>query len=219
MKNVLKWALLAVMAVVLAIGVSVLSKEAPVVPTKPTPTHPPETTEATTVPAETTEPTPVPAPDFTVLDAEGNEVKLSDMVGKPVVLNFWATWCGYCVQEMPEFETAYKKYPDIQFMMVDATDGVQETEAVAKAFIAQQGYTFPVFYDTKLEATNNFSVTGFPTTFFINAEGNVVAYHTGVITEELLVRGIELITPDPEQTQPDTTQPTTEATTAPTNAQ
>lgn len=210
--NIARWALIVVLAVVLAIGVSVLSKEEPIVPTKPTPTHPPETSEATTVPAETTAPTPVPAPDFTVLDAEGKEVKLSDMVGKPVVLNFWATWCGYCVQEMPEFEAAYKKYPDIQFMLVDATDGVQETEAVAKAFIAQQGYTFPVFYDTKLEATNNFSVTGFPTTFFINAEGNVVAYHTGVITEELMAKGIELITAVPVETQPETTeatQPTT----------
>ena len=72
------------------------------------------------------------APDFTVYDGDGNEVHLSDYKGKPVVLNFWATWCYYCKEEMPDFDRAYEKYPDVQFLMVNATDGIQETMASAK---------------------------------------------------------------------------------------
>ncbi|MBP3544577.1 MAG: TlpA family protein disulfide reductase, partial [Lachnospiraceae bacterium] len=84
---------------------------------------------ATTVEEETTEPEKVPAPDFTVIDAEGNEVKLSDMRGKPVVVNFWASWCGPCKMEMPEFEEVYKELGDeVHFMMVNLTDGWQETQ-------------------------------------------------------------------------------------------
>ena len=92
------------------------------------------------------------APDFTVYDADGNEVHLSDFRGKPVVLNFWASWCGPCKMEMPDLEKAYQEYGDqIQFMLVDLTDGSQETVEKASAFIKEQGYTFPVFYDTAME--------------------------------------------------------------------
>ena len=64
------------------------------------------------------------APDFTVLDYDGNEVKLSDYKGKPVVLNFWATWCFYCKEEMPDFNLAYEKYPDVEFYTSDGGQDV-----------------------------------------------------------------------------------------------
>ena len=85
----------------------------------------------------------IKAPDFTVLDYDGNEVKLSDYKGKPVVLNFWATWCFYCKEEMPDFNTAYEKYPDVEFLMLNATDGYQETIEDARSHITEKGYTFP----------------------------------------------------------------------------
>ena len=134
------------------------------------------------------------APDFTVLDADGNEVQLSDYRGKPVVLNFWATWCYYCKEEMPDFDKAYEKYPDVQFLMVNATDGVQETMESAQEYIQQEGFQFDVFYDTQLEAVNAYYVTGFPATYFIDAQGNLVTRSRGMLDYDTLVKGIGMIT-------------------------
>lgn len=133
------------------------------------------------------------APDFTVLDHEGNEVKLSDYKGKPVVLNFWATWCYYCRMEMPDFNEAYKKYPDVQFLMVNATDGVQETMSSAAEYVDKENYQFDVFFDTKYEAVNAYNVTGFPSTFFIDKDGNLVTRGSGMLNMETLEKGIKMI--------------------------
>ena len=81
------------------------------------------------------------APDFTVFDKDGNQVQLSSFFGKPIVLNFWASWCPPCKEEMPDFETAYQNYDDVQFLMVNMTDGARETMESAQAHVAQQGYT------------------------------------------------------------------------------
>ena len=133
------------------------------------------------------------APDFTVVDGDGNMVKLSDFKGKAVVLNFWATWCGYCVMEMPDFDAASEKYPDVQFMMVNATDGVQETIEKAKAFVEQEGFGFDVFYDTAMQAVNAYGISSFPTTYFIDAAGNLVAWGNGMLDMESLETGIGMI--------------------------
>ena len=108
----------------------------------------------TTPPAETTPEAPrIQAPDFTVYDQDGNEVKLSAYFGKPIVLNFWASWCGPCKMEMPDFNEKSKELDgQVQFLMINMTDGTRETVETASTFIAQQGYTFPVLYDTASEA-------------------------------------------------------------------
>lgn len=134
------------------------------------------------------------APDFTVYDENGNEVKLSDYKGKPVVINFWATWCYYCKEEMPDFNKAYKEYPDVQFLMINATDGVQETKKMAMQYVADEGYDFPVFYDTELDAVNTYYISSFPTTFFIDENGELVTYANGMLDYETLVEGIGYIT-------------------------
>lgn len=141
-----------------------------------------------------TEPAKQTAPDFTVYDMDGNPHKLSDFRGKPVILNFWATWCGYCEAEMPDFEEKYQQYGDqIHFLMVDVTDGAQDTVEKASAFIAERGFTFPVYYDTELQAASAYNTSGLPTTYFLDAEGYFVAWQQGMLTADTLQKGIDMV--------------------------
>ena len=139
-------------------------------------------------------PEPALAPDFTVYDKNGNEVQLSDYNGKPIVLNFWASWCGPCQMEMPDFHEKYLELgQDVHFLMVNMTDGSRETVDSASAFIDKNAYAFPVFYDTAVDAAMTYGVYSLPTTYFINAEGHAIAQATGSINAETLQRGIDMI--------------------------
>jgi thiol-disulfide isomerase/thioredoxin len=136
----------------------------------------------------------VAAPDFTVYDADGNKVRLSDFRGKPVVLNFWASWCYYCKQEMPEFDRVYKEEKDqVQFLFVDWTDGRQETQEKGEAFLKSSGYSFPAYYDLDQDAVSAYGLSGIPATVFIRADGTVAGGQEGALSGETLKKGIEQI--------------------------
>lgn len=134
------------------------------------------------------------APNFTVYDLAGNQVNLTDFFGKPIIVNFWASWCGPCQMEMPDFDEAYAAYKDeIHFLMVNMTDGARETLEKASSFIADSGYSFPVYYDTEYSAAITYSVSSLPTTYFINANGEPIAHARGAIDADTLQKGIDMI--------------------------
>jgi len=160
---------------------------------QPVPAQPaPSETDA----AQSSEKAKTKAPDFTVVDANGEETKLSDMLGAPVVLNFWASWCPPCKSEMPEFDKVNGDLGDkVRFMMVDLTDGQRETMATGAKYISDQGYTFPVYFDTEQSAAYAYGIQAIPTTVFIDKDGYIVTVAQGAIDENTLRKGIEMIAP------------------------
>ncbi len=134
------------------------------------------------------------APEFYAYDKDSVKVKLSDYFGKPIVINFWTSWCVYCKEEMAFFNKVYKELKDeVVFLMVDVVDGVQETEEKGRKYIEENGFTFPVLYDLDLDAANAYGISSFPTTILIDANGDLVAGVRGAIDEETLLKGIDLI--------------------------
>lgn len=135
------------------------------------------------------------AVDFAMTNEAGEEVHLLDFKGKPIILNFWASWCSPCKAELPDFQAAYDKYgEDVQFILLNMTDGRQETVDTATGFMEKEGYTMPVYFDTvDMQGSYTYGVNSIPTTFFISAEGEVIAYASGMLDAETLEYGISMI--------------------------
>lgn len=117
-----------------------------------------------------------PAPDFSLRDLDGHVHRLSDLRGKVVFLNLWATWCPPCRMEMPSMERLHQRLHGKDFVML----AVSEDEAGATAvqpFVQEMGLTFPVLLDTEGTVPARYGVTGYPETFLIDREGRVV-HHT-----------------------------------------
>ena len=128
-----------------------------------------------------------PAADFTLKDRFGVEHKLSDFYGKPIIINFWATWCPPCQAELPYFNEAYTRYQDhIQFLMVDLGDGSSSSDSNTIQFVDENGYSFPLFFDSYGEGAQGYDITAIPFTVAINAHGQIVTTHLGSMSEQEL---------------------------------
>ena len=119
----------------------------------------------------------VAAPAFTLLNLEGDEVALSDYLGKYVMLNFWATWCGPCRIEMPSMQVLYEKLDKDKFELL-AID-LQESQRTVQKFIDGEGFTFPVLLDTSSKVGSDYGARSIPTTYLIDPEGHAYAFLVG----------------------------------------
>ncbi|HIT91173.1 MAG TPA: TlpA family protein disulfide reductase [Candidatus Merdenecus merdavium] len=132
--------------------------------------------------------------DFSMEDYEGNTIKLSDKVGKPIIINFWASWCPPCKQEMPYFNEMYQRYgEDIEFIMVDLVGSRNETVEDGKSFIEEAGYEFPVYFDVDQEGSNAYYITSMPTTIIIDEDGRIIEEANGMISKYRLKSYIDMI--------------------------
>ncbi|MBP1755379.1 MAG: hypothetical protein H6Q59_1777 [Firmicutes bacterium] len=186
------------------------SSQAAITPTtvpasSPTPTTAPDNTTVTASPTPAPEQNAtqkiIPAFDFTLVDQYGNEHTLSDYKGKVVFLNFWATWCPPCKKEMPDIEALYqdtgKNEGDIIVLGVanpvsaeyPNNSDVSKDEVIK--FLKDNNYTFPVVFDTTGEVLANYYISSFPTTFFIDAEGNVYGYAPAMMTRDIMDNAIQ----------------------------
>ena len=113
------------------------------------------------------------APDFTLTNIRGEEVSLSQYRGKVVILNFWATWCPPCREEMPSMEALHQKYKDKGLVML-AVNVDENGAAAVKKFLQKTPYSFPILIDTKNVAQKSYGVFRFPESFIIDRNGVVV---------------------------------------------
>ncbi|QST01690.1 redoxin domain-containing protein [Pontibacillus sp. ALD_SL1] len=113
------------------------------------------------------------APNFTVTTFEGKEVKLSDLKGKKVFLNFWATWCPPCRVEMPEMQRFYEEYgEEVEIMAVNVTSTEKSVKDVT-SYVHNEGFTFPIYLDRERNAADQYRIPGYPTTYFIGTDGKI----------------------------------------------
>ncbi len=135
-----------------------------------------------------------PAPAFTTSLFDGGELALSDLEGRPVVINFWASWCAPCRDEAIPLERAWLAYRerDVVFVGIDT----QDTEDAARAYLAEFGITYPNGRDEDGRISIEYGIVGLPATFFIDRKGIVVSRWVGAIPEATLVQRVEALLED-----------------------
>jgi len=136
-----------------------------------------------------------PAPDFTLKTLAGGTVSLSDYAGRPVFLNFWASWCKPCRGEMSDIVAAYDAHKDqhLQVLAINLTD--QERMTDARKFADEFHMPFPVLLDEKGKVRKSYALHGVPTSVFIDTHGIVRLINPGPITSETIQRGLAEILP------------------------
>jgi len=129
--------------------------------------------------------------DFKLKDLNGKELSLSDLKGKRVFLNFWATWCPPCKAEMPEIEKLYQETKNSNLVIVAVEIG--EPLNTVKPFIASNKYNFKVLIDPNQSVATQYNVTSIPTSYFINVDGNIVSKNIGGMNIDQMKAYIKLL--------------------------
>jgi cytochrome c biogenesis protein CcmG/thiol:disulfide interchange protein DsbE len=119
----------------------------------------------------------------------GRTIDLATLRGKPVVINFWATWCGPCWEEHPVLVANARRLPDVQFLGVV----FQDQESKILDFLAQRGTSYPTVVDDKGKTAIAYGVGGVPETFFVDADGKIVEKFTGPMTTDILVEHVRKV--------------------------
>ena len=122
------------------------------------------------------------APDFTLLDLDGNEVRLSEFRDKVVLINFWTTWCPPCRAEMPEIESLYQEYKDKGLVIIGIDIG--EPEARVRQFVQRGGYSWTFVLDSNGAVMADYKIRKIPTSFFIDRKGVIQAENIGAMTKQ-----------------------------------
>lgn len=126
-----------------------------------------------------------PAPDFELETLSGGSTRLSDYRGQVVMINFWATWCGPCRDEMPLIQEYYERY-DGEMVVLGVNVG--ERRADVEKFVKEVEVDFPILLDENIEVERLYRVRAYPTTFFVDTEGTILYQHIGYLQERQLVQ-------------------------------
>jgi peroxiredoxin len=123
------------------------------------------------------------APDFLLKTLDGGEIRFSDLRGKAVIVNLWATWCGPCRKEMPQFVAAYDRYREEGLEIIAVN--VQESPSVIQPFVDDFGMDFPVALDKRGTVSDKYRILGLPMTYFIDRQGVIRDIFQGPFLERL----------------------------------
>lgn len=128
------------------------------------------------------------APDFSLADADGNSITLSDLRGQGVLVNLWASWCTPCQAEMPAMQRVYEEYQAQGFTILAVNATNQDSQTAAQQFAVEKGLTFPILYDLDGSVSRIYNVTALPTSFFIAPDGTIREVIIGGPMAEALLR-------------------------------